>query len=356
MATGTLLVMAFTIAWHSSALLLPSPHTQPGLSLRKDASHPPRSMASPPQPPTLILPPREQPQRPPPEADVPHEEQEEEKRRRSGAIRAARARMRERRPRTDAPRPPLAHVAITSPTRTSGAANVSTGVQAVDLEDGVRRGSMCPSVGIRGVAKSRVGTEPCPVAADVVPTLDAAAAEEGAGPATPVCLFTSLTEAYVEGHELFVRTALTHMPSLSVPLYVLDQALSARARERVAASYRHTRWAAVRGAAKDVARVTKFALNKEKTALFGLRAECGAVLKIDSGDMLVLDGGGGGAHGGGLGALLAHEAVLEASSGRSREVWATQAMGQPNGKINGGLMLFGRYWLHRVSVRPRALG
>ena len=34
-----------------------------------------------------------------------------------------------------------------------------------------------------------------------------------------------------------------------------------------------------------------------------------------------------------------------------RDVWVVQALGQPTGNLNGGLMLFGRYWLHAATER-----
>lgn len=215
----------------------------------------------------------------------------------------------------------------------------------MDLEDGVRLGSLCPDSA--EPAKSKVPVRahrpPCATAGDVLPALDVAANASHDMPAHPLCLFTSLTEQYIEGHLVFMASALRHTPMLAadaVPMYVLDQALSERGRARIAASYGPTRWLVPRGPPKDVRQVTKFALNKEKTALFGLRAACGAVLKIDTGDMLVV---------GSLGALLGHEAIREASTGKHAVVWAAQAMGQPDGNINGGLMLFGRYWLHEAT-------
>ena len=57
--------------------------------------------------------------------------------------------------------------------------------------------------------------------------------------------------------------------------------------------------------------------------LFRLRAECGAVLKLDSGDMLVVAD---------LTPLLRMEP--------GRDVWAVQALGQPTGNLNGGRTLF----------------
>lgn len=204
---------------------------------------------------------------------------------------------------------------------------------AMDYEAGVRLGSLCPD---ESTSPRRRIAAPCSVAADIFSALDTAAARQEQAADSALCLFTSLTDAYVEGHLVFMRSALRRSPSLQsgkLPLYVLDQALSTKSRARVAASYSPTRWVQPRGTAKDVRTVTKFALNKEKTALFTLRAACGAVLKLDTGDMLVT---------GDLEALLTHPAVHEASTGVSRTVWATQAMGQPKGKLNGGLMLFGR--------------
>ena len=65
------------------------------------------------------------------------------------------------------------------------------------------------------------------------------------------------------------------------------------------------------------------ALLTTKVALFRLRAECGAVLKLDSGDMLVVAD---------LTPLLRMEP--------GRDVWAVQALGQPTGNLNGGRTLF----------------
>ena len=223
--------------------------------------------------------------------------------------------------------------------RSLGGAAAVAGAAAMDLEDGVRRGSLCLDDG-GDVTGAR-----CPVAADVLATLDAVAANASAepAPAAPLCLFTSLTEAYVEGHVLFMRAALRHAPELAsraVPMYVLDQALSDGARARVTATYRWTRWVERPAAPKDVATVTKFALNKEKLVLFGLRRQCGAVLKLDTGDMLPLAGfadllthqaiigsstaGGGGGGGGRNGSV---SGGVNDTSGRP-PVWATQAAGR----------------------------
>ena len=60
------------------------------------------------------------------------------------------------------------------------------------------------------------------------------------------------------------------------------------------------------------------------------------MLKIDTGDMLPLSG---------ISELLDLRAVTQAarSDGGRQPIWATQALGQPDGRINGGLMLFGSY-------------
>lgn len=204
----------------------------------------------------------------------------------------------------------------------------------MDLEEGVRLGSLCADGDTVGRAPAARG---CPVADDVVAELQRVehARGEQVEPAASLCLYTSLTESYVEGHVVFMRSALRHTPYLGAhkpPLYVLEQGLSPEARGRVDAAYSPTRYVSPERGGKDVRVVTKFALNKEKTALFGLRAECGRVLKIDTGDMLVL---------GDLQELLQWQPGLQ--------VWAAQALGQPEGKINGGLMLFGRFWLHKLT-------
>ena len=170
----------------------------------------------------------------------------------------------------------------------------------MDLEDGVRFGSLCLNA---------AGGSRCPVASDVLETLDAAAAATEAPAASPLCLFTSLTEAYVEGHVVFAKAALRHAPALrqrSIPMHILDQSLSESGRARVSAAYSPTIWIHRQAStAKDVGSVTKFALNKEKVVLFGLREQCGAVLKIDTGDMLPLDG---------FGSLLDHPALRDTSA------------------------------------------
>ena len=97
----------------------------------------------------------------------------------------------------------------------------------MDLEDGVRFGSLCLNA---------AGGSRCPVASDVLETLDAAAAATEAPAASPLCLFTSLTEAYVEGHVVFAKAALRHAPALrqrSIPMHILDQSLSESGRARV---------------------------------------------------------------------------------------------------------------------------
>ena len=268
----------------------------------------------------------------------------------------------------------------------SGAGQTPTGM--MDLEAGVRLGSLCSDGDGR-----RSGGRPCPTAENVVAELDRSAAAAGAAPGTTsnvqqLCLFTSLTDAYVVGHEVFMRSALLHAPQLlrrQLPLYVLDQSLSPDATVRVLKAYPYTRLmrrhtpssttssesSSIGGAsllAKDVRTVTKFALNKEKTALFSLRDVCAAVLKIDTGDMLALPG---------FSDLFEHPIVTAVVSGKTGlaenvnvgasaaapptsrpPVWAAQALGQPYGKINGGLMLFGRYWLHnatRDALEQRAL-
>jgi hypothetical protein len=218
----------------------------------------------------------------------------------------------------------------------------------MDLEAGVRIGSLCADGGPRDAVA-------CPIAADVMKQLHAAVGDEP--PEAALCIFTSLTEAYVEGHVLFMHEALRRSPMLregALPLYVLDQALSPRGRARVTTVYGPTRWVErARERAKDASSVTKFALNKEKIALFGLRAACGSVLKLDTGDMLPLSD---------LSPMLTELSRRAASlpahaSLQAKQpplplplpVWATQALGQPEGRINGGLMLFPRFWLHNAT-------
>jgi hypothetical protein len=134
----------------------------------------------------------------------------------------------------------------------TAAAQSGAASEMMDTEDGVRFGSRC------GDARS-IGGDACPVASDVLAELDAAATAATPAATSPLCLFTSLTEAYVEGHVLFLRAALRHAPALAgVPLYVLDQSLPAAARARVAAAHAATRWVTRHNqTAKDVATVTK---------------------------------------------------------------------------------------------------
>ena len=356
LALGTVMSLAVFIQYSTAAPSAATPLHAPqkaGRSLVSKATSPP-----PPPPPPLPPPP------PPPPPPWPTRSASRQTRRvpavrtnityqrRLAALAAARN-LRQARKLSGQAQQPAAQ--RSQPPRLGGAAAVA-GAAAMDLEDGVRRGSLCLEDG-GAVTGAR-----CPVAADVLTTLDAVAANASAepAPAAPLCLFTSLTEAYVEGHVLFMRSALRHTPELAsraVPMYVLDQALSDGARARVTATYRWTRWVERPAAPKDVATVTKFALNKEKLVLFGLRRQCGAVLKLDTGDMLPLAG---------FADLFTHQAVIGSStagggsgngaSGR-QPVWATQALGQPDGKINGGLMLVGRYWLHeatRAALESRA--
>ena len=173
------------------------------------------------------------------------------------------------------------------------------------------------------------------MANDVVATLEAAAAADEPPAAAPLCLYTSLTDAYVEGHDVFVRAALRLTPALRQtppPMYVLAQSLSNASRARVEAGYPDVRWLRPHRPAKDASAVTKFALNKEKVGLFLLRRECGAVLKLDTGDLLPLAD---------LSELLATQV--------GRKVRVAQALGQKEGGWNGGLMLIGRFWLHEAT-------
>ena len=143
---------------------------------------------------------------------------------------------------------------------TGAALDVSTARLArMDLEDGVRLGSLCG-----GATASNGGG--CPVADYVVEELKAA--ESMAGQSTPaahLCLFTSLTDTYIEGHLVFMRSVLRHTPSFAArapPLYVLEQGLSADARRRVEAAYAHTRFVTPERGGKDVKVVTKFAVRQ----------------------------------------------------------------------------------------------
>ena len=290
----------------------------------------------------------------PPAAEVSHAALTEPKRPAAAAIAAAQQALRARRNSIRGASPARTSVAPAAGRallrKNSSLVRSSTSAH-MDLEAGVRLGSLCLNEAA-GTAErvqgrgGRSGQRYCPVADDIVPELEAIESSAGeAAAAAPLCLFTSLTESYVEGHVVFMRSALRHTPYLSEalpPLYVLDQALTERGRSRVAGCYGPTRWLSPgldgpdgkRGKGKDVRVVTKFALNKEKVALFGLRAECGRVLKLDTGDMLALDD---------LKPLLTHPP--------GRRVWATQALGQPSagGKVNGGMILFGRFWLHEVT-------
>lgn len=263
-----------------------------------------------------------------------------------------------------------AAAAATARQRQGGGGGGIGGVAAMDTEDGVRLGSKCADEAIRPVGKMA-----CPTASDIIDELRAAAAAAdttaaqpgaadadaatgtaGAGAAPPprakVCLYTALTDAYLEGHLVFVRSAQRHTPCMRrarpaaagaaggtgaasaaaaatieaaedregpPPMYVLDQALSGASRQRVEASYRDVRWVATELPEQSYAskRLTKFALNKEKVALFRLGSACDAVLKIDSGDMLV---------------TADLTPLLRTAPGQS--VWATQALGQPTAGWN----------------------
>lgn len=134
----------------------------------------------------------------------------------------------------------------------------------MDLEDGVRLGSLCGGATKVAAASRSLAHGVCPVADDVLAELELAERAESAPAEADLCLYTSLTESYVEGHLVFMRSALRHTPLLAStmpPLYVLDQSLSAAAQQRVRSAYSNTRLVKLMDS-KDVAVVTKFALNK----------------------------------------------------------------------------------------------
>lgn len=168
-----------------------------------------------------------------------------------------------------AAKPPMEVAAV------AGATGATGKLAVLDSEAGVRAGSHCAD---EANPRSR-GRQQCPQASAITAQLDAAAAEEEAAPGAPICLFTALTDAYLEGHLVFVRSAKRHTPVMRggrpPPMYILDQALSEASRRAAEQSYGDVRWVgsgwkSVGGgdvqAASERERLTKFALNKEKVA------------------------------------------------------------------------------------------
>ncbi|KAJ1623690.1 hypothetical protein T492DRAFT_289562 [Pavlovales sp. CCMP2436] len=114
------------------------------------------------------------------------------------------------------------------------------------------------------------------------------------------CFVTALTDPYVDGHEVFVRSLLYASPwfvHTRWPLVVIDQGLSNYSRQRLHALYAHTRIeAAATGLVPHGANLNKgdamsgkWKANLEKIFQVFHMPACAPIVKLDSGDMLVLD-------------------------------------------------------------------
>jgi len=113
------------------------------------------------------------------------------------------------------------------------------------------------------------------------------------------CLVTGLSKPYVDGHEVFMRSLLHASPwyvHTRWPLVVIDQGLSNYSRQRLKALYAHTRIEPAatslvpRGANlnKEDIMSYKWKVNLEKIfQVFHMRT-CAPIVKVDTGDMLVL--------------------------------------------------------------------
>lgn len=160
------------------------------------------------------------------------------------------------------------------------------------------------------------------------------------------CIVTGLTESYVDGHEVFVRTLLRQNSWFTLarwPLVVIDQGLSARSRARILQLYRYTRCEASGGARlvpqgavlnRGDAQSAKWRANLEKLFHVMTMQGCAPVVKMDTGDMLVL----------GDVAELLHRATSDATA-----VMMVAALAHPT-LNNGGLVILGKSVLEQQVV------
>lgn len=172
---------------------------------------------------------------------------------------------------------------------------------------------------------------------------DAPAGSVPAGFQHDVCLVTSLSSAYLDGHEVFMRSLAAHARAARsaaeepVPLFVLEDGLSAAERQRACALYERTivlplPRSVPAGIALD--RGSKWASNLRKLfALFDLGPRCAALVKVDTGDMLVLRD--------------PSELLNYARNGTGRVLMAQALSYKRN--LNGGLAVFQRGTLTRAT-------
>lgn len=171
-------------------------------------------------------------------------------------------------------------------------------------------------------------------------------ASSGLAPASfqhDVCLVTSLSSEYLDGHEVFIRTLAAHAraaPSAAaepVPLFVFEDGLSAAERQRVCSLYEQTILLPLPRsvpAGIPLDRGSKWASNLRKLfALFELGPRCAALVKVDTGDMLVLRD--------------PSELLKYARNGTGRVLMAQALSYKRN--LNGGLAVFQRGTLTRAT-------
>ncbi|KAG8466354.1 hypothetical protein KFE25_002110 [Diacronema lutheri] len=191
--------------------------------------------------------------------------------------------------------------------------------------------------------RARARSEASLTRAPVFRVADCFEEREPSGGPRDVCLVTSLSREYLDGHETFMRSfgALYRQPrELEGPLvlYVLEDGLSLAERSRVCALYPHTvlRPLAARvppGIPLD--RGAKWASNLRKLfALFELRARCAALVKIDTGDMLV---------------LRDPSALLAFATNSTGHVLMARALVYAH-NVNGGLAVFQRGTLTNATL------
>lgn len=158
------------------------------------------------------------------------------------------------------------------------------------------------------------------------------------------CIVTALTDDYVLGHEVFLRSLLRHNPwfaDTNWPLIVIDQGLSYASRARVNTLYRRTQIVEQSSTLVPTSAVLasrdamwfKWRVNLLKIFQIFEFPMCSTIVKVDTGDMLVM----------GSVAELLHVVTRRRSSDK---ILAVRTYGKSIW-INCGLMVFGaRRLLH----------
>ncbi|KAJ1632256.1 hypothetical protein T492DRAFT_989966 [Pavlovales sp. CCMP2436] len=166
--------------------------------------------------------------------------------------------------------------------------------------------------------------------------LPSSCSETVAGRPHEVCLVSSLSSAYLDGHEVFMRSLAgvsAGSAIVGLPLYLFDDGLSTAERARACAISATSQptvilpLPATVPAQFSLERGTKWASNLRKLfAIFELGARCLSVVKLDTGDML---------------AMRDPSELVQLATNSSGHVFMAQALVY-GGNLNGGLAVFQR--------------